>query len=264
MVLVAVQLSVLGLYLPPVFKAGAVRSAPDDHFSAGPDRRVTRSGSGRVAGAGGCPTVAAGIISPAAVQIAASPYPPQTIISLSVHTAVGYVSGSGRVGGAGGGPTIGAGIISSAGIQIGIYDQSFRPRRSFRCHSTLPCAFSASGRVGGAGGCPTVRAGIVSPASVQIATSSAPDDHLAAGPDCRVIDRAAGALVVLVAVQLSVPGLYLPPVLRPVPVSAPDDHFAAGPHCRVKLGQRRVGDAGGVQLSVLGLYLPPVLKYEAF
>ena len=40
----------------------------------------------------------------------------------------------------------------------------------------------------------------------------APDDHFAAGPDCRVTDRAEGALVVLVAVQLSVLGLYLPPV----------------------------------------------------
>ena len=40
--LVAVQLSVLGLYLPPVFnKAGSIiSSAPDDHFTAGPDCRV--------------------------------------------------------------------------------------------------------------------------------------------------------------------------------------------------------------------------------
>ena len=41
-VLVAVQLSVLGLYLPPVLKIGiTVSAAPDDHFAAGPDRRVT-------------------------------------------------------------------------------------------------------------------------------------------------------------------------------------------------------------------------------
>ena len=65
MVLVAVQLSVLGLYLPPVLKDVA---APDDHFTAGPDCRVTVSASGRVGGAGGCPTIRARIVSPAGVQ----------------------------------------------------------------------------------------------------------------------------------------------------------------------------------------------------
>ena len=45
-------------------------------------------------------------------------------------------------------------------------------------------------------------------------TISAPDDHLAAGPYCRVVYSAAGALVVLVAVQLFVLGLYLPPVFK--------------------------------------------------
>ena len=117
-VLVAVQLFVLGLYLPPVFKyVEVISSAPDDHFTAGPDCRVKLSGSGRV---------------------------------------------------------------------------------------------------GGAGGCPTIRARIVSPASVQEVTAviSTPDDHFTAGPDCRVRSRPAGALVVLVAVQLSVLGLYLPPVFK--------------------------------------------------
>ena len=75
--------------------------------------------------------------------------------------------------------------------------------------------------------------------------------------------RASGALVVLVAVQLSVLGLYLPPVLKIAAdiSSAPDDHFTAGPDCRVNTrpsGALVVLVA--VQLSVLGLYLPPVLK----
>ena len=44
--------------------------------------------------------------------------------------------------------------------------------------------------------------GIVSPAGVQ--QSCRPDDHFAAGPHCRVsIPAALGALMVLVAVQLS-------------------------------------------------------------
>ena len=37
--------------------AKAVQSAPDDHLTAGPDRRVKVPASGRVGGAGGCPTV---------------------------------------------------------------------------------------------------------------------------------------------------------------------------------------------------------------
>ena len=63
-VLVAVQLSVTGLYLPPVLKVSMpLRSAPDDHFAACPDRSVRVSGIGRVGHACGHPTVSAGIIS---------------------------------------------------------------------------------------------------------------------------------------------------------------------------------------------------------
>ena len=99
--------------------------------------------------------------------------------------------------------------------------------------------------------------------SKPLRSISAPDDHFTAGPDCRVKSRAAGALVVLVAVQLSVTGLYLPPVLKSLPPlnPTPDDHFAAGPHCRVTLGQSgALVVLVAVQLSVLGLYLPPVFE----
>ena len=49
---------------------------------------MIRTGRGRVGGAGGCPTVRAGIVSPAGVQTWHSIRPPQTIISLPVQTAV--------------------------------------------------------------------------------------------------------------------------------------------------------------------------------
>ena len=68
----------------------------------------------------------------------------------------------------------------------------------------------------------------------------------------------------LVAVQLSVVGLYLPASVQiacRIVRTAPDDHLAARPHRRVTArpsGALRVVVA--VQLSVLGLYLPPVLK----
>ena len=187
-VLVAVQLSVLGLYLPPVFRyAAASISTPDDHFTAGPDCRVNVSGSGRVGGAGGCPTVRAGIVSPASVRIAvASHIRPrrsfhcrsrlpcerlgqwarwwcwwlsncpcwdcisrQCSIALSRHPSTPddhftagpdcrvTRSGRGRVGGAGGCPTIRAGIVSAAGVQTAA--TIVHPRRSFHCRSRLPC-----------------------------------------------------------------------------------------------------------------------------
>ena len=73
-----------------------------------------------------------------------------------------------------------------------------------------------------------------------------------------------GALVVLVAVQLSVLGLYLPPVFerREPHAFRPRRSF----HCRSTLPCERIGAVGAlvvlvaVQLSVLGLYLPPVFK----
>ena len=67
----------------------------------------------------------------------------------------------------------------------------------------------------------------------------APDDHLATGPHCRVMmDRAAGALVVLVAAQLSVAGVISPAECSSsvkTVASAPDDHLSSGPHCCVSI-----------------------------
>jgi hypothetical protein len=68
--------------------------------------------------------------------------------------------------------------------------------------------------------------------------------------------RLEGALVVLVAVQLSVSGSYLPPVVSPpfqTIISLPVHTAALAP-----VGALVVLVA--VQLSVLTLYLPPVLK----
>lgn len=75
--------------------------------------------------------------------------------------------------------------------------------------------------------------------------------------------RAVGALVVVVAVQLSVPGLYLPPVLRKLSASSmPPQMIISLPlQTAVKL-YRAVGALPvvvAIQLSVLGVYLPPVL-----
>ena len=76
--------------------------------------------------------------------------------------------------------------------------------------------------------------------------------------------RAAGALVVLVAAQLSVPGSYLPPVFDSAEKSCeirPRRSF----HCRPKLPYGNLAHRAALvvlvaaQLSVPGSYLPPVL-----
>ena len=50
--------------------------APNDHFPAGPDCRVMRSGVGRVGGAGGYPTIRVGIVSSAGIEELAGLPPP--------------------------------------------------------------------------------------------------------------------------------------------------------------------------------------------
>jgi hypothetical protein len=74
-----------------------------------------------------------------------------------------------------------------------------------------------------------------------------------------------GALVVLVAVQLSVLGSYLPPVFNSTAINPPHTIISLPVHTAVF--QARPEGALTVlvaaQLSVLGLYLPPVLPAPA-
>ena len=142
-----------------------------------------------------------------------------------------------------------------------------RPRQSFHCQSRPRCDQLGLGRVGGTRSCPAIGGGIVSSASIKIhlgtPSVAAPDNHFTARPHCGVIDASSGAFVVLVAVQLSVLGLYLPPVftMEDVIISAPDDHFTVSPHCCVTISAMGASVVlVDIQLSVLGLYLPPVFK----
>src|SRR5207248_893024 len=55
---------------PAVRTSGGISraSTPDDHFTAGPDCRMNVPTSGRIDGAGSCPNIRVGIVSPAGVQ----------------------------------------------------------------------------------------------------------------------------------------------------------------------------------------------------
>ena len=172
--------------------SAVVHSAPNDHFAAGPDCRVKGSCRGRADGAGGCPTVGAGIISPTGVQTdgSATNSAPDDHFTASPHCRV-IRSRSRRVVGAGGCPTVSAGIVFAASVEI-ISAIPSAPDDHFAAGPHCCVKLSGGGRVGGAGRCPTIRARVVSAAGVQSghgegAVMSGPDDHFDPGPNCRVI-----------------------------------------------------------------------------
>ena len=72
MLLVALQLSVPGSYLPPAIRGhGDTAATPDNHFTARPYRRELRSLFRHAGHARSCPTIGAWIVSSAGVQQAA-------------------------------------------------------------------------------------------------------------------------------------------------------------------------------------------------
>ena len=218
----------------------------------------------RIGRAGGHPAISARIVSAAGVEIRGRcNSAPHHHFTLSPDCCV-VVSGIGGVCHARGHPTVSAGSISAAGVQIvGI---SSTPDDHFIASPDRRGKKSARGRVGRAGGCPTIGAGIVSPAAVHIDDVPTPPQTIISLPVhtavCTV--RASGALVVLVATQLSLIGLYLPPVLRTghdAISSAPNDHFTACPHCRVTDSAiRRVGCVSGCPTIRHGIVPAAVVK----
>src|SRR6266513_3134973 len=88
---------------------------PDNHLAASPDCRMKFSRNRRTGGAGSCPTISAGIVSSARVQIAAKGVQsaPDHHFTASPDSCV-TVSGVGRVRGSRGCPTVRARIVSPA------------------------------------------------------------------------------------------------------------------------------------------------------
>ena len=99
-----------------------------------------------------------------------------------------------RVGRASGRPTVRAGIVSAAGVQLVAAESITISAPHDHFTATPHCLCEGLGQTGafvGAGCCPTIGAGIISAPGVQLHTgkyaTSTPDDHFAAGPDCRVL-----------------------------------------------------------------------------
>jgi hypothetical protein len=115
-------------------------------------------GSGRDVngGAGRCPTVGAGIVSPAGVQKVVVKPPPDDHFTAAPHCRV-IGPGRGRVGGAGSCPTVGAGIVSPAAVAItDAAVTKATPDDHFAAGPHCRVPVSGSGRAGGAGSCPRV------------------------------------------------------------------------------------------------------------
>jgi hypothetical protein len=161
---------------------------------------VKPAASRRVDGAGLCPGISSGIVSPAGVHIAAAEpvSAPDYHFVARPHRRVNLASRR-RIGGAGGRPTIRAGIVSPASVEeIGRASTKISTSpdnhltASPHCRVTLSCR----GRVNpSARGYPTIHAGTVSSAGVQTneeGTFSTPDYHFIAGPDRRVLESAIG------------------------------------------------------------------------
>ena len=112
---------------------------------------------------------------------------------------------------------------------------------------------SASGGVGEAGGRPTIRSRIVSATSVRIGSAS--DNHLAAGPNCRVklsasggVGEASGRPTVRTGI-ISAAGIQ--------EGSAPDDHVTARPYCAVSgSASGRIGRRGS-RPTIIGAWRSP-------
>src|SRR5205814_5600655 len=98
--------------------------------------------------------------------------------------------------GAGRCPTVGGGIIFPAGIRR--TRSISAPYNHFTASPNRRVRVSAIGGIGDTGRCPTICAGIVLPSAAAITTDalpiSAPDDHFAAGPHCRVLGSRSGGV----------------------------------------------------------------------
>ncbi len=185
MVPVATQLSVLGLYLPPVFKKVPL-SPPQIIISLPVHTAVWVS---RLSGA---------LVVLVAVQLSVPGlyFPPVFTVPANRKTAPDdhftaspdtrvKLSGLRRISGAGGYPAVGAGIISPAGIQVTGVNIESSPGDHFTAGPYRRMRRSWQRCIGDAGSCPGIRTGIVSPTRIKIghlSIKASPDDHFTAGP----------------------------------------------------------------------------------
>ena len=192
---VAVQLFVVGLYLPPVSNPRAGPFPPHTIISlpararAGVSMQCRRARRRMLAGRSNC--IVPGIVAslPRSNRLVTIGPAPDDHFTAGPHCRV-LVSGFGCVGGAGGRPAVGRRIAHSRRC-LGIRAFAVAaPDDHFTACPDCRVLFSGNGGASGAGVYPSIRCpGIVSPAGVRDEThisKSAPNNHFAAGPHSRV------------------------------------------------------------------------------
>jgi hypothetical protein len=234
---------------------------PDDHLATGPHCRVNFSANGRASGGGSYPTVRAGIVSPARIQIVGRI--PTAFSAPDDHFAAGphcrfEVLAIGDADGTCGCPNIAAGIIFPASVWTVVTAPDDHSVSGPDCRVAPP----GSRRVDGAGGCPTVGVGIVSSARVhgdKHVIVAAPDDHFAASPDCCVITPCSGRVSGCGRCPTVRAGIVSASGVQKIgqALSAPDDHFAASPDRRViESPSGRMSGAGCCPSVAAGIVSP--------
>ena len=163
---VAIQLSVPGLYAPPVFVSLNVSSTPpDDHLGAGPYCGVSGPAGRDVQETRRRPTVRIRIVSAAGIQIdrLVSSTPDDHFAARPLY-GVGP-SGLGRIAGTDSRPAVSAGIVSAAAVQVAVITTSASgPDDHFTASPNRRRILSRKRRVDRAGRCPGIAACIVSAA----------------------------------------------------------------------------------------------------
>ena len=162
------------------------KSPPDDHFTASPDCGVVLSPRGGIGGSRRCPTIGAGIVSLASVQIVGD-----VISTPDDHFTA---SPDGRVAGTFTGnkgaftghcPGVGGGIVSPAriGTERAIFAGS-APDNHLIASPDGTVITACGRRVGGARCGPAIGVGIISaPGIADVhSTKSTPDNHFTASP----------------------------------------------------------------------------------
>jgi hypothetical protein len=171
-----------------------IGSAPDNHFAARPLYGVVPSSLGGVDRAGSCPSVCAGIVSPASIQVAVkatSNSTPDDHLGADPDGGV-MDSAERRVGRASSCPTVVGWVVPAPSVKkVRVIPST--PNDHFTAGPDRRVCISRSGRVDGARGGPRVGRWVISTARVEVMPDigrerASPYDHFAAGPDCAVVE----------------------------------------------------------------------------
>src|SRR5437879_4301421 len=149
-------------------EAGIV-AAPEDHFTAGPDRGVIIPGIGRITGVCSSPAICTRIISPAAIQRSAATRvaAPEDHFTAGPNRSVILARGGGAAG-AGGRPGVGGRIVSPAAVEksVEITGRTVAaPEDHFSARPNRSVRVARGGGRGGASRRPSMGRRIVAPAA---------------------------------------------------------------------------------------------------